>query len=335
MVVVVVNDYSGEKNCTYKLWHRKGVEDSYPRSPTWTSCSTSKRALVKSLQLSTRYMFKLISFSRGGLNEYEAEYCTKNSESPRVDKEAQRGNLDCAQRVLDKELDVSRNQSSAAVIDGHAEGIGHTRIQVIEEMTRKGTATAINMRKDDPKYVSSHLLSGKAGQKTSHLANFRRHDTNIANGDSSVEHWLMQIQCKDKEAHSRIFSERIAERDLLHMIGGALNSRPNKVDFLVCMDGSVKMDGQDSAKIHDFDFTVKVVRWLECQGHISSEFRMKFLTWYGLRASAYERRAVCVFVRNFKDNPDRLATQLVDTFQGVINSKRQKQIFTNSCSNIY
>ncbi|KAI7731672.1 hypothetical protein M8C21_005388, partial [Ambrosia artemisiifolia] len=41
-------------------------------------------------------------------------------------------------------------------------------------------------------------------------------------------------------------------------------------------------DGSDG---QDFGYYVKVIRRLECEGHIDTGFRKKFLTWYSLRAS--------------------------------------------------
>ncbi|CAL9754646.1 unnamed protein product [Musa acuminata subsp. burmannicoides] len=40
----------------------------------------------------------------------------------------------------------------------------------------------------------------------------------------------------------------------------------------------------------NYEYCVKVIRWLECLGHIESDFRMKFLTWFSLRSTEQERR---------------------------------------------
>lgn len=44
----------------------------------------------------------------------------------------------------------------------------------------------------------------------------------------------------------------------------------------------------------DFGYYVKVIRWLECEGHVDTSFRKKFLTWYSLRASVQEVKIVSV-----------------------------------------
>nr|XP_043629171.1 VIN3-like protein 2 [Erigeron canadensis] len=71
----------------------------------------------------------------------------------------------------------------------------------------------------------------------------------------------------------------------------------------------------------DFGYYVKVIRLLECEGHIDTSFRKKFLTWYSLRASQQEVRVVKVFVDTLMDDPASLAGQLVDTFSDVITNK--------------
>lgn len=90
-----------------------------------------------------------------------------------------------------------------------------------------------------------------------------------------------------------------------------------------------QQDGSSSKKINgeegddrDFGYYVKVIRWLECEGHIDTGFRKKFLTWYSLRASKQEVRIVKVFVDTLMEDPSSLAGQLVDTFSDVITGKR-------------
>lgn len=73
-------------------------------------------------------------------------------------------------------------------------------------------------------------------------------------------------------------------------------------------------------------FCVKAVRSLECEGHVESNFRVKFLTWLSLRATRYEKRVVSVFVDTFIDDPASLAGQLTDTFSEAIYGKRPPMV---------
>ncbi|CAH8359131.1 unnamed protein product [Eruca vesicaria subsp. sativa] len=67
---------------------------------------------------------------------------------------------------------------------------------------------------------------------------------------------------------------------------------------------------------------VKIIRQLECSGHVDKKFRQEFLTWYSLKASAHEINVVKTFIDAFKDDSVALAEQLVDTFSDCIARKR-------------
>ncbi|XVF70000.1 hypothetical protein PTKIN_Ptkin11bG0126400 [Pterospermum kingtungense] len=85
----------------------------------------------------------------------------------------------------------------------------------------------------------------------------------------------------------------------------------------------------------DFEHCVKVIRWLECKGHIEKNFRQKFLTWYSLRATPQEVRIVKVFVDIFITDPASLAEQLVDTFSDCISSKRSSVVPAGFCMKLW
>ncbi|XWS73246.1 hypothetical protein CRYUN_Cryun02cG0111300 [Craigia yunnanensis] len=85
----------------------------------------------------------------------------------------------------------------------------------------------------------------------------------------------------------------------------------------------------------DFEHCVKVIRWLECKGHIEKNFRQKFLTWYSLRATPQEVRVVKVFVDIFISDPASLAEQLVDTFSDCISSKQSSVVPAGFCMKLW
>lgn len=74
----------------------------------------------------------------------------------------------------------------------------------------------------------------------------------------------------------------------------------------------------------DYEYCVKVIRWLECDGHIETDFRLKFLTWLSLRSTENEHRVVNTFIKTLIKEPSSLAEQLVDSFGEMINCKRPK-----------
>lgn len=82
----------------------------------------------------------------------------------------------------------------------------------------------------------------------------------------------------------------------------------------------------------NFEYCVKIIRWLECEGHINQDFRLKLLTWFSLRSTEQERRVVNTFIQTLIDDPSSLAGQLVDSFSDIISSKRPRNGF---CSKLW
>ncbi|GJN28994.1 hypothetical protein PR202_gb17179 [Eleusine coracana subsp. coracana] len=74
-----------------------------------------------------------------------------------------------------------------------------------------------------------------------------------------------------------------------------------------------------------YEYCIKVIRQLECEGHVEAMFRMKFLTWFSLRATPHERRTVGTFVDSLIDDPASLASQVADTFSDAIYSRKPHQ----------
>ncbi|CAK9152742.1 unnamed protein product [Ilex paraguariensis] len=82
----------------------------------------------------------------------------------------------------------------------------------------------------------------------------------------------------------------------------------------------------------NFEYCVKIIRWLECGGYIKKEFRLRLLTWFSLRSTEQERRVVNTFIQTLIDDPSSLAGQLVDSFSDIISQKRPRNGF---CSKLW
>ncbi|XP_042449280.1 protein VERNALIZATION INSENSITIVE 3-like isoform X1 [Zingiber officinale] len=99
----------------------------------------------------------------------------------------------------------------------------------------------------------------------------------------------------------------------------------------------VEICTKDGTLEGSYEYCVKVVRWLECDGYIQTNFRVKFLTWFSLRATPQERRVVTVYVNTLIDDPASLAGQLVDTFSETIScGKKPPQVPTGGfCTKLW
>ncbi|GAV66844.1 hypothetical protein CFOL_v3_10354 [Cephalotus follicularis] len=85
----------------------------------------------------------------------------------------------------------------------------------------------------------------------------------------------------------------------------------------------------------DYEYSVRVVKRLEHEGHIEQDFRVKFLTWFSLKATMHERRVVNVFVDAFKDDPQSLAGQLIHTFIDSIRCEQKPVPQQGFCSRLW
>lgn len=98
-----------------------------------------------------------------------------------------------------------------------------------------------------------------------------------------------------------------------------MQKNSSKKRKLECQDEECVRDNPSKGNL---EYYIKVIRWLECEGHIEKSFRQRFLTWYSIRATPEETRVVKAFVDILIDDPPSLAEQLLDTFNGIVSCKR-------------
>ncbi|RAL51067.1 hypothetical protein DM860_005423 [Cuscuta australis] len=116
---------------------------------------------------------------------------------------------------------------------------------------------------------------------------------------------------------------------------GSTNCEAHDSDSVLVSSGSpIRVPNNSSSGLLDenFEHCVKTVRWLECEGHVNNEFRLKFLSWFSLRSTERERRVVNTYIQTLIDDPSSLAGQLVHSFSEIISSKRAKGDF---CSRLW
>ncbi|XP_065880396.1 VIN3-like protein 2 isoform X2 [Euphorbia lathyris] len=84
-----------------------------------------------------------------------------------------------------------------------------------------------------------------------------------------------------------------------------------------------------------YEYSVRVIKWLESEGHIEEDFRVKFLTWFSLKATIQERKVVNVFVDAFIDDPPSLAGQLIHSFTQEVCSDPKTLPLPGFCSRLW
>ncbi|KAF8089234.1 hypothetical protein N665_0513s0028 [Sinapis alba] len=73
-----------------------------------------------------------------------------------------------------------------------------------------------------------------------------------------------------------------------------------------------------NGKSFELEDCVRVLRQLELSGYVETNFRLKFLTWYGLHANADKKNLVKALVNEMDKHPTDLAEQLIQTFSNLI-----------------
>lgn len=111
-----------------------------------------------------------------------------------------------------------------------------------------------------------------------------------------------------------------------------MNEETHDCDSTLINGSPFRISNGSSCLDENFEYCVKIIRWLECEGHITQEFRLKLLTWFSLRSTEQERRVVNTFIQTMIDDPSSLAGQLVDSFSDIISSKRPRNGF---CSKLW
>ncbi|CAN7006108.1 unnamed protein product [Brassica rapa subsp. trilocularis] len=217
---------------------------------------------------------------------------------------------------------------------------------------------SVNVRLDseEPSSSSQNRITG-VKDDGEEAGNMQRHLTNSSSGLCSSNPSLAEDEsnhvskscCKENsdnnnaehcsagEVESEIEEERVLKRKVNEIEGRDLFViTPCKRDtFKGKQGGNKRSKSRTSTKKpetnvaengvggdKDLGHVVKTIRCLEQEGHIDKSFRERFLTWYSLRATHREVKAVKVFVETFKDDLSSLGQQLVDTFSECIQSKR-------------
>ncbi|CAN1141048.1 VIN3-like protein 2 [Linum perenne] len=349
----------------YNIWHRKAMETEYSAEPTCRLFIPNTKYIVMGLQPATEYSFKVTSFNnRGelGMSEVHSLTCGINDEAqispageisqspvtncssfsnPSSVEDETNHSPQAAEQIVnradnyvtygkDGEKLMSVNMAS---VGASCTGIGNGKIKsdaitfLDVEHGVQGQSCIPNS--DVGKLEYSH--SSKDSQIVEKMNTDKVSETPVVIGVDNSDASLPITPCKEeilKEVQGRNARSKPSYKDETDT--GEKGREPQ--------DGSTSKSKKRSADRvgeqctangnpdEELECCVKMIRWLECQGHIEKKFRQKFLTWYSLRASAEEMRVVKAYVDTFIEDPSALAEQLVDTFSECISSGRRSSV---------
>lgn len=370
-VILDSEDSSPEDIVGYTLWHRKARDMEYPAEPTCKFIAPNTRFVVTGMTPATKYSFKVVSLNSArdfgmcevclstGSADDEAlnSFITERSQSPATNYsslsnpssvEDETNNItpysdQCSNLNYGKDNDkfISTKLCGDALnsTDVGGEGTAAEVVSLLDVEHPMGTAGS------DP---NSDVLNleNKNSQDRPIIEDVSTDDgsnTPVRTGMECVpfvsnsEAGLPITPCKleVKDVLGRNLRSKSCSQDLENGVGKGEEPQDGSTSKKRIMDRRDDDCGGNGTSDRDFEYYVKIIRWLECEGHIEKNFRQKFLTWYSLRATPQEVRIVKVFVDTFFEDPASLAEQLVDTFSESISSKRSSVVPVGFCMKLW
>ncbi|ONK59874.1 uncharacterized protein A4U43_C08F11850 [Asparagus officinalis] len=336
----------------YKLWYYKTREEEPHEKEPVTFPKAQRRILISNLQPCTEYAFRVISFTEGGdLGHSEAKCFTKSVEI--IQKQTEHNGVEgCSSnakieaksrgtkssgfkvRNLGKVLELAWAQEEEGIYDEFCKdvvdeescgGSGMLKLETGEERQAEPSV----VRRLDLNVVSVPDLNAEV--------------TTPVEGSPDEENGCSSEKNELARSNGSGDSQTCAARQIGEV--PAVESRPESRKRSInaheeTCDGDSTLVNASPVRVSNglgqlddnYEYCVKVIRWLECTGHIENDFRMKFLTWFSLRSTEQERRVVITFIRTLVDDPSSLAGQLVDSFSEIVTCKRPRNGF---CSKLW
>lgn len=324
----------------YKLWYWNSREPPYTGEPS-VFPKDQRRILISNLQPCTEYSFRIISFTEEGeLGHSESKIFTKSVEI--ICKNKENGAEGCS----------SSAKRAGKRQNGMLSGF---QVRHLSNVLQKAQANENGCCKDeieDSCDQSDSMIPGKDQVPCGASRKLDLNETSVPdlnaevvmpteccrdeNGCSSRKNTLTKSNgCGDSET----FAEgHVGEAPVMESQSQS-HKQTSDLEQETCADDSKlaavspRLFSRRLGQLDDnYEYCVKIIRWLECSGHIEKDFRMKFLTWFSLRSTEQERRVVITFIRTLLDDPSSLAGQLLDSFEEIVASKKPR---TGFCTKLW
>lgn len=338
----------------YTLWHRRAEDMNYPAEPTCTLFAPSTKFLLSGLTPDTDYLLKVVSLDSNrelGMREIHFRTASSGIQDMNPNSKIMEGersesptticsSLSNPSSVEDETNHVIPCSNSPAVKNSStnlANGYNETMSSLLDE--EHHSMGKIISRSDATEMATTNLESKDAPEApvTEDTSTENESNTPLPNGKECVpynseEAVLPITPLKVDNKKAVLQSSRPRPKLIVRDLGngsGKDDPQPGS--------SSKKRSAEEESMVvdKDFEYYIKVIRWLECDGHIETGFRQKFLTWYSLRATPQEVRIVKVFVDTFIEDPESLAGQLIDTFSDIISNKRSTVIPAGFCLKLW
>lgn len=284
----LTNDVKG-----YKLWCHRSGEEARGEEPACVFPRDQRRVRISNLQPCTEYTFRVVSYMENAdLGHSEAKCFTKSIEivlrSPKLPPPRFSNPRNGCKTLADSSGFRVRDLGKVLNLE-LAQEQGHLDSECNEVAKLK------------PENIS-------------------RHQCPLALPDLNEEFTPLLESSRDEDDGCTLERAVGAEDDTASHEAGKNNVVGSCDSTLINWSPFNNLDSSGSLD-ENFEYCVKIIRWLECEGHINQEFRLKLLTWFSLRSNEQERRVVNTFIQTMIDDPVSLGGQLVDSFSDVVSSK--------------
>ncbi|XP_057807342.1 VIN3-like protein 1 isoform X2 [Salvia miltiorrhiza] len=332
----------------YKLWYCKKREEVYSKEPAFVFPRDQRRIWISNLQPCTEYSFRIISYTDAGdFGHSETKCFTKSvelihknqyssAERPEVDASSHGESSSAKQnhRTEEIELDLGFKVRDLGRIlklawlqhQGYLESFYGLHVnRCVNDRDIVNVETPQDRQPSVARQLDLNVASvpDLNEEFTPPLESSREEENGCTLGqaveaDDAISHGIHR-KCGEVPADSKLVGcqnrRHSGNREAQDSDSTLTNGSPFQVQNDLCLD-------------ENFEYCVKIIRWLECEGHIKKDFRLKLLTWFSLRSTEQERRVLNTFIQTLIDDPSSLAGQLVDSFSDI--SSKRPQI--GSCS---
>lgn len=344
-----VPNVSSDQIKGYKLWYYKSACENQTGEPAYVLSKSQRRVLISNLQPCKEYIFRIVSFSDSGdWGHSEARCFTKSVEVlhsnfypagnfQRVkDTDGISGKKSYLKKELKNEIgsefrirDLGRflhlawaqekgwsDELCAADLE-KCYGPGKVvKSEIMEDQLFPDARGGIDLNVVSVPDLNEELIPSSDYNTDDHTGtdeasqDIEKNDT-AKSLDSSNSHTQAPMPSTNgllvKPCRKRLSSTKDDNHDCPSSL---IPGQP-----LQTCNGSSNLDGS-------FEYCVKTIRWLECEGYINKDFRMKLLTWFSLKSTVQERTIVNTFIHTLVDDPCSLAAQLVDSFSEILPNKK-------------
>lgn len=351
LVIVLKETSSASESIKgYKLWYCNSRELPYSNDPV-VFPRVQRRILISNLQPCTEYAFRIISFTDDGdLGHSEAKCFTKSVEI--IQKNTEQNGAEGCSSSAKRGTKAPTNGSSGFKV----RNLGKILRQAWAQEEGCCDWLSNDDVEEDSDGGSDAMRRDGAEEDHAEPTVSRRLDLNVVSvpdlnvdatppPESSPE--VENVCSSEKNGQARSNGSGDSQTCAARLVEEvpAVESRPESRKRgastqdetydggSTLVVGSPLRFSRGHGQLDDnYEYCVKVIRWLECQGHIEKDFRMKFLTWFSMRSSAQERRVVITFIRTLIEEPSSLAGQLLDSFLEIVTCKRPQIGF---CSKLW